>query len=98
MAEYKSTWDTDVSRQTQIKAGTKVRLNYVWAYTQKGEMTPNKDIEITVNSDCILVDALCQVEAAATEFVKSQGASDIRHYYIEDVIFTADAVEFVFGT
>lgn len=60
--------------------------------------TPDKDIEIILTEDCRVIDALAQLEKAATEYVQSEGAEEIRHYFIEHVRFDDGSVEFGWGT
>lgn len=47
------------------------------------EQTPHKDVVISLEKDCTLLDALLLVEAAATEYVKSHGAEEIRQYFLQ---------------
>lgn len=90
----KSTWNCEENPKLEVKKGTIVVLPYVWAHTRQG-MTPHKDIEVEIDNDCTLLDALCRVEDAATEYVKSHGADDIRHYFIEGVEVGNNRIEFL---
>ncbi|MEA1987795.1 MAG: hypothetical protein U9N57_01140 [Pseudomonadota bacterium] len=92
-----STWVAKIDMCTPVKANTKVILPSVWANTDKGQ-TDTKNIQIILSEESTLKDALIAVENAATEFVRSQGASEIRRYFIENVIIENDKVEFIWGT
>ena len=95
--EHKSIWSCDINASKIIFAGTKIKLPYVWAHTDQG-ITSSKDIEIILDQDMPLHEALFQVEQAALAFVKSEGASDIRQYFIEGVYIGEEMIEFVIGT
>lgn len=98
--ECKGSWSTKIPRQTPIKAGTKVTMSHVWNTWGVGNAQPDiKDIEITTDKDCTLMEAICMVEDAALEHVKAHSAEDIRlPYFIEDLIFTEGAIDIIWGT
>lgn len=93
----KSIWSCDVNPADIIKKGMTVLLPHVWGYVKDG-ITTATDIEILIKKDCTIAEALILVEESALEYVESQGADDIRQYYIEGVKFTDNRVEFIWGT
>lgn len=93
----KSIWSCDVNPANTIKKGMTVLFSHVWGHVDGG-VSPATDIELLLKKDCTIAVALILVEEAALEYVKSHGADDIRQYCIEDVRFTDNRVEFIWGT
>lgn len=96
-ANHKSIWSCDIEPFIKIRKGTPALLSYVWGYVEDG-LTDAKDIKVEAADWMSLAELLCQLEEKALEYIKSQGGNDIRQYYIEDVLFTGDGIEFVYGT
>lgn len=57
-----------------------------------------EDIETTIKKDYTLWEALCLIEEKAKKYVISQGAKDIRQFFIENVIIEDNIVSFQYGT
>ncbi len=97
MANFKSTWDCSIDQNTIAPAGTTAIMPYIWGFIEKG-LTPHKDITVVTEKDLTYAEILELLEQAALEYVTSQGAIDIRHYYIEDIRFNNGVLQFVYGT
>jgi len=93
----KSTWEAELSIYKMVKAGTTIKLPYVWSHTPGGTTDP-KDIEFKLEEDMHLGEAMEQLEALALDYVKSQGAEDIRHYFIESAEHVGDTILLSWGT
>jgi hypothetical protein len=93
----KSTWEADISMFSEVKKGVKIILPHVWSRTDKGQTTP-QDISLVVEHDMPIGQAVEMLEVKALEYVKSRGADDIRHYYIEDLSIQNNTITLVTGT
>lgn len=94
---FKSTWDCPVDPNEVVPAGTTAIFPYVWGFKEEG-LTPPKDMIVVLEKDLTYGEVLELVEKEALDYVTSQGASDIRHYYIEDIQFKDGILTFIYGT
>lgn len=92
-----SVWISEIPETMEIKAGQKIVFPNVWVHTKTG-LTPSKDIVVVAQRNITLAEALSLTEAAALDYVKTLGADKIRRYYIEDILFKGDTIEFVWAT
>lgn len=93
----KSTWECEQSIFEVVKSGTIVVLPYIWSHTDQG-VTPAKDIQVTIDADMNIGQALELAEEKALEYVQSHGANNIRHYFIEGVTRSGNKISFGLGT
>ncbi len=96
----KSIWDCDhFAPSTAVSAGMKAKLPMVSALPEDSRVEiPFKDIVVDIPCNMTLGGALEVVEDHAREYVKSHGATDIRQYFIEDVIISSNEITFVWGS
>lgn len=93
----KSTWESETSIFEMIMKGTTIVMPCVWSRVGK-EQTPSKDISIVIDKEMAIGEAVELVEAEALSFVKSHGADDIRHYFIESLSINGTTITLETGT
>ncbi|EHU8077668.1 MULTISPECIES: hypothetical protein [Vibrio] len=96
----KSIWSCEhVALSASVRAGMKVELPMVSAISEdpKKEI-PFKDIVVDVPYEMTMASALELAEGHAREYVRSYGATDIRQYFIEDVIISSTQITFIWGS
>jgi hypothetical protein len=95
---HKAIWECETSKDHFAPAGTIVLYPNVWAFTPDGEVTPSMDITVELDNAATYGDCLLMAESAALDYVKRFGATDIRQYFVEDIMLEDGVLRFVLGT